>query len=262
MPLRILILGQVASDLDLRLREAAPGESVEPVAIQTGIADAAACLRLLEPDLVVVGEGTPFRCRELAEAGREGRLLVPLLSTSFDPHADLDLQDGGREQATVLRAAIRLARLRRLARSESTPAIGAEATQGLRRLSAEFTRALRYRHPLAVVVLVIDRAEEIRETYGSDAVVGFAAALGQALADTLRTADFLFRAGEFEWVIGLPETPAAGARVVAQRIRTRTRTLVHKATAVDGRPALPLKATASVGVADGPGPDVGAAWTC
>jgi diguanylate cyclase (GGDEF)-like protein len=262
VPLRILSLGQVGADLEACLRQVSAGEALEAVAIPAALQDAAACLRLLEPDLVLVGEQSPWSCRELTEAARDPRLLVPLLSTTGEDEADLDLRRDGRDAAAVMRAALRLARLRRVARAEGAPTLGAEATQGLRRLSAEFTRAVRYRHPLAVVVLVLDGAEDFRGTYGLDAVEGFAAALSQALADTLRTADFLFRAGDLEWVVGLPETPAAGARVVAQRLRTRTRALVHKSPAVaasDGRPALPLKATASVGVADGPGPGIGSA---
>ena len=257
MPLRIVTLGRVAPELAERLREAAVPDPVEPLHVPDAIQGAEGCLRQLEPDLVVVGEDAPWSCAELAHAARDIRLLVPLLTTAGDPAADLELR--GPE---TLRAAMRMARLRRAARSAASPLAGAEATQGLRRLSAEFTRALRYRHPLSVVVLVLDRGDALRETYGGDAVEGFAAALAQALADTLRTADFLFRSGDLQWVIGLPETPAAGARVVAQRLRTRTRTLVFKAPAgplEEGRPALPLKGTASVGVADGPGAGVASA---
>lgn len=261
MPLRIVTLGRVAPELDALLREAAAGELLEPVPVPGQVREPESWLRVLEPDLVVVGDEAPWNCRALADAGRDPRLLVPLLSVSGDPHADLDLRGDAREIPTVLRAALRLARLRRLARSESSVVAGAEATQGLRRLSAEFTRALRYRHALSVVALAVDRAEELRETYGAESVEGFAAALAQALSDTLRTADFLFRAGDLQWVVGLPETAAPGARVVAQRLRTRTRTLVFKSPGApeEGRHTLPLKGTASVGVADGPGPEVGSA---
>lgn len=261
MVLRIVTLGRVAPELPERLREAAVPDPVEPLHVPDSIQGAEACLRQLEPDLVVVGEDAPWTCAELAHAARDLRLLVPLLTSGGDPEADLDL-GAARDAQAVLRAAVRMARLRRAARNAASPLAGAEATQGLRRLSAEFTRALRYRHPLSVVVLVLDRGDALRETYGGEAVEGFAAALAQALADTLRTADFLFRSGDLQWVIGLPETPVAGARVVAQRLRTRTRTLVFKApgaTADEGRPALPLKGTASVGVADGPGPGVASA---
>ncbi|HEX5045365.1 MAG TPA: GGDEF domain-containing protein [Candidatus Polarisedimenticolaceae bacterium] len=262
MPLRIVTLGRVAPALQDLLREAAAPDAVEPLHVPASIQGVEACLRQLEPDLAVVGEGTPWSGADLAHAGRDPRLLVPVLSATGDPEADLDLGADGRDVRAVVRAAVRLARLRRVARNAASPLAGAEATQGLRRLAAEFTRALRYRHPLSVVVLVLDRADALRETYGGEAVEGFAAALAQALADTLRTADFLFRSGDLQWVIGLPETPAAGARVVAQRLRTRTRTLVFKAPggpAEEGRPALPLKGTASVGVADGPGPAVASA---
>ena len=254
MPLRIVTLGRLAPELPELLCEAAAPDPVEPLHVPASIQGIEGCLRQLEPDLAILGEDAPWSGAELAHAGRDLRLLVPVLSTAGDPDADLDLRADGRELRAVLRAAVRLARLRRAARNAASPLAGAEATQGLRRLSAEFTRALRYRHPLAVVVLVLDRGDVLRETYGGEAVEGFAAALTQALADTLRTADFLFRSGDLQWVIGLPETPAAGARVVAQRLRTRTRTLVFKTPG-----ALPLKGTASVGVADGPAPGVGSA---
>lgn len=109
----------------------------------------------------------------------------------------------------------------------------------------EFARAKRYGHPLSVLMLDIDRFKRINDTYGhpvGDKVV-------QAMADlcrrSLREIDHLGRMGGEEFAILLPETEAAVALQVAERLRE----MVEGAAVDVGGLAHPIRFTTSVGLA-------------
>jgi diguanylate cyclase (GGDEF)-like protein len=127
------------------------------------------------------------------------------------------------------------------------------------RVEHEFARALRYRHPVALIVLSVDGSERLAASYGEAAVDEFMGTLEETLRRCLRDVDLLYRAGPNEFAAILPETPAAGARIPADRFLTQTSRLVFKPSGATTRPVLPFKATSSVGVADGPGHGVASA---
>ncbi|HEX2012530.1 MAG TPA: GGDEF domain-containing protein, partial [Roseateles sp.] len=83
----------------------------------------------------------------------------------------------------------------------------------------EMERWLRYGRPLSLLLLDIDHFKQINDRYGhlvGDRVLGEFVAL---LERTLRHADRLGRFGGEEFIVLLPETEAATARVTAERIR-------------------------------------------
>jgi diguanylate cyclase (GGDEF)-like protein len=90
-------------------------------------------------------------------------------------------------------------------------------------LDYEFTRAVRYKHALSCVVIACLNATELVRHLGKgapDAVVG---PMATSIQGGIRTVDHLFRSGEYEFTILLPETLNDGARIVVDRMRALLR---------------------------------------
>ena len=88
-----------------------------------------------------------------------------------------------------------------------------------RELRREYARCRRYEHPLAVIVCDIDRLKLINGGFGRTAGDAALRAFGTRAIRSVRTADWIGRKAEDEFVVVLPETDLAGAAVVAERIR-------------------------------------------
>ena len=113
----------------------------------------------------------------------------------------------------------------------------------LERLRMEVAQARRYRHPLAVVLLDVDRFGEINEAYG---IAGGDAVLREvALRMRLRVreADALGRSGSDGFLAALPHTDGTGAATFADALRIRVG--LRPVRVGDSE----LKVTVSVGVA-------------
>jgi len=119
-------------------------------------------------------------------------------------------------------------------------------------LDSEFARAVRYRHPLSILVIGVDRADDLETTHGTGAVERYRAALADGLRRSLRLIDVLARTGPNEITVVLPETAASGARAVAERARVLASHLIVKGGDGEGRATLPIKASVSVGICDAP----------
>lgn len=110
----------------------------------------------------------------------------------------------------------------------------------------ELSRARRTRSSLSLIILDLDHFKKINDRFGhlgGDAVL---ARFVEVVRGCLRVSDILTRYGGEEFCILLPDVGVAGAKVVADRIRTA---IEAAAFAVDDAP---LKVTASVGVASLP----------
>ncbi len=257
--LRILILGRIPDDLrrDLRLLDddvelVAPEREVEPSHLPSH-----------DPHLLVLGASAPFTARAVTLAVSPLEEPVPVLALGSDPGADLCLPREGLGRDEILRLARRLARMRRALGAgrarrppEAEDPAGDPAELFRKRLEYEFSRALRYRHPVSLVTVCVDGRERLTSMYGDAAVEEFVSTLEGTLNRGLRDVDLLFRASGDEIAAILPETPASGAALVADRFLAQTSRLVFKPTSQGSRPMLPLKTTSSIGVADGPGEGV------
>jgi two-component system, cell cycle response regulator len=85
----------------------------------------------------------------------------------------------------------------------------------------EVERARRYGHPLAAIMTDLDRFKRINDERGhqtGDEVLRRFAGLAKEL---VRPSDWIARYGGEEFVIVLPETDAAGAAIVAEKIRAQ-----------------------------------------
>jgi diguanylate cyclase (GGDEF)-like protein len=106
-------------------------------------------------------------------------------------------------------------------------------------LAAEISRAQRFAHQLAVVLLDLDRFKEINDSFGHAAGDVMLRAVSRLLTSLARQGDTVARWGGEEFVVVLPETDLAGARRFAERLR-RT---------IEAHAVGDMKTSASCGVA-------------
>jgi len=85
-------------------------------------------------------------------------------------------------------------------------------------LEYEFTRAVRYQHPLACVVVRCANYTQIAGALGASSSQRVLVQLCAALRGCIRGVDHLFRSGPEEFTILLPETDARGCRIVVDRL--------------------------------------------
>ncbi len=87
------------------------------------------------------------------------------------------------------------------------------------KLSYEFDRSRRYIHQLSAISLDLDHFKNVNDQFGHAAGDDVLRALAQICGAQLRTVDVPARIGGEEFAILLPETAAAAAADVAERIR-------------------------------------------
>lgn len=113
-----------------------------------------------------------------------------------------------------------------------------------RLLSEELHRASRYRHPLSMLLIDIDKFKEINDTLGHRAGDHALRLVSSVIRDISRKGDIVARYGGDELAALLPETPAEDAIVLAERIR---RLVSHQY--VEAEDGTRLGLTLSIGVA-------------
>ena len=86
---------------------------------------------------------------------------------------------------------------------------------------AEFARAVRYGHPLALMLLDIDHFKTINDTWGHPTGDSVLVELSQTLHRMLRSQDIVGRFGGEEFLVILPATELEGAWALAERIRSQ-----------------------------------------
>ncbi|HLA77841.1 MAG TPA: sensor domain-containing diguanylate cyclase [Vicinamibacteria bacterium] len=86
-------------------------------------------------------------------------------------------------------------------------------------LSREIKRCKRHGIPLSVIFLDLDGFKGVNDQYGHLAGSRTLTEVGAILGEAVRESDILARYGGDEFVTVLPETPASGALVIAERIR-------------------------------------------
>ncbi len=129
-----------------------------------------------------------------------------------------------------------------LARAHSDTLTGlpnrAAIDEALERMTAQ---AARTRRPLGFVMLDIDHFKSINDTYGHATGDEVLAAVGAVARAAVRAGDFVGRYGGEELLVLMPETDAAGAQSVAEKLQREIRAIEV--------PAVDRVITASFGVA-------------
>jgi diguanylate cyclase (GGDEF)-like protein len=116
-----------------------------------------------------------------------------------------------------------------------------------REARVELTRASRTHTPLAVAMIDIDHFKKVNDTYGhltGDAVL---ATLAAGMRGLLRDYDIIGRFGGEEFCVLLPQTSAAEAEQITERLRMKLAQLSVPAS--DGTQSIALQVTVSIGVA-------------
>lgn len=106
-------------------------------------------------------------------------------------------------------------------------------------LQLELERARRYQHHLSILMLDVDHFKKFNDQHGHDMGDRVLKAVAVAMKESLRVTDYACRYGGEEFLMILPNTPAAGAFDTGERIRLAVAALV-----IDG-----LKVTISIGCA-------------
>jgi diguanylate cyclase (GGDEF)-like protein len=114
---------------------------------------------------------------------------------------------------------------------------------GLQRLHEAFSLGSRTDEPTSVVLLDIDHFKRVNDTFGHAAGDLVLRAVATAMRQECRLTDVASRHGGEEFLLVLPATDSAGARVLAERVRTR---LSREQIVFDG---VTINVTASFGVA-------------
>jgi diguanylate cyclase (GGDEF)-like protein len=92
-------------------------------------------------------------------------------------------------------------------------------TQIFHLMKTEFARARRYGYPLACVVVQVDRLQSLIDLHGAELRDAVRSALVQIVAERARDSDHLGLLADDRYVLLLPHTKAAGACVLAERVR-------------------------------------------
>lgn len=90
---------------------------------------------------------------------------------------------------------------------------------GLERLTAELRGVQRHGRPLSALMFDVDSFKQVNDTYGHLAGDLLLAEIGRRLNEVVRTTDIKCRYGGDEFLVILPDTPAIGARHVAESLR-------------------------------------------
>jgi two-component system, cell cycle response regulator len=168
----------------------------------------------------------------LVAIGRDKRL-------GGDDRATLELV--ARELGILIKNLFLLEETRRLANNDGLTGLP-NRRRASERLEVEVSRSRRYRNPMAVALCDVDHFKNVNDRFGHNLGDEVLVHVASALQASLRQVDLVGRWGGEEFLVILPETDLAGARIVGERLRK----------AVESIPPFkdgPESVTCSVGVA-------------
>ncbi len=198
---------------------------------------------------VVAGTDEHFACLSIFD---HSDVMVLFCAASEDIE---DLQEEDRlvlgAVASELVVAVENSRLYKLTRrlaitDELTGLVNYRYLQ--QRLDEEVERARRYDKQLSLLMLDADDFKSFNDAHGHIAGDSALADLGRVIETAVREVDLVARYGGEEFSVVLPETDAAGAFIVAEKIREAV--AEHMFTDADGDPCCTL--TVSIGLATFP----------
>jgi two-component system cell cycle response regulator len=183
--------------------------------------------------LRTTAEDTPLNQSDVAFAEEVIRAAVSALEKAYD----LESAEVGREQMKAL--------------AETDPLTEVYNRRALaEKLVQEIERANRYGTALACLMVDIDGFKQVNDAHGHLAGDSVLRQIGAILRREERTVDVIARYGGDEFVLLLPETAAAGARIFSERI-------LKKVAGQDfGDGTRPIRITISIGVACFPDPRI------
>lgn len=179
----------------------------------------------IEPDTVYpCSDGT------FAIAVRRSEPSLPLLLTAAPPRGgwsftpDEVLRAVASVSALALDAIEARAALLQGARVDQLTGLGNRAGF-TERVALERERSMRYRHPLAVLLLDLDGFKRVNERLGHAGGDQFLVACGEAIRSEVRAIDYVARLSGDEFGVVLPQSPTQAAMALAERLRGLIREL-------------------------------------
>lgn len=168
------------------------------------------------PGLRAMRNLEPVRTAEYAIRSAQGKSIE--VSTSYTP---IQLRGGPVWALAILRdVTLQKRRETRLTLQAKTDPLTALPNRAafMESLRKEIKRANRHSHPLAVAMADVDNFKQHNDRFGHLAGDNLLKALARLLHIGRRLPDLVARYGGDEFVLLLPETDAAGAMVVAERL--------------------------------------------
>lgn len=205
---------------------------------------------------LVVGPGHPFGSEELgfAPGSQIGSILtVPLtlerrlvgLLTMLNKSGDRAFTDSDlswmQTVANHTASVMENLRLFKLATEDGLTGLYVHRYFQIR-LREELSRALRHGRPVSLILADVDHFKVVNDCHGHQTGDAVLREVARLIRGNLRDVDVAARYGGEEMAVILPETDAAGARIVAERIRAAIE--AHPFLAGEAR----MHATASFGV--------------
>jgi diguanylate cyclase (GGDEF)-like protein len=168
----------------------------------------------------------------LVAVGRDKRL-------GGDDRTTLELV--ARELGVLIKNLFLLEETRRLANNDGLTSLP-NRRRASERLEVEVSRSQRYKNPMAVALCDVDHFKQVNDRFGHNMGDEVLVHVARALQGCLRQVDLVGRWGGEEFLVILPETELAGARIVGDRLRKAVESLPPF---TDG----PQSLTCSVGMA-------------
>ncbi|MCC7529053.1 MAG: GGDEF domain-containing protein [Candidatus Melainabacteria bacterium] len=138
----------------------------------------------------------------------------------LDRVRDYERQDIEQTRQTISIASARGEDIEKLALLDSLTELYNHRTF-LKELKSELSRAKRYGQHVALIMLGIDGIDGIRAHYGMLTVDAVSKVAANVIREGIREVDLAARYSANEFVIALPQTNAAGAALLAERLRVR-----------------------------------------
>jgi diguanylate cyclase (GGDEF)-like protein len=119
----------------------------------------------------------------------------------------------------------------------------------MNRAEIEFSRNVRYQHPVCVLMIDLDDFKEINDTYGHQTGDLVLCKMGETILKNVRSHDLCGRYGGEEFVILMPESDIREAKIMANRILEKVNDMHLEAEDIT------FSVSCSIGIADTIGAD-------
>ena len=198
---------------------------------------------VIDEDASPETDGPALQSFEVEFGGEAVGRLALAPTTRNSPDTERVLSIVLRELGAPLRMVAMVEEVRRLASED--PLTGLRNRRAfLDDMDVELSRAGRYGHPLAVLMIDVDHFKVINDLHGHSCGDAVLSSVGETLRMVLRKTDLVARWGGEEFVVAVTSTALAGACVAAERIRSA----IAEASVLAHAGGAEVRVSASIGV--------------